>query len=404
MTLRWLVPAVAALALTAGPVAACPFCTPTGTTLTGEVAQADFILFGTLSNPQRDPNDPTAFNKGSTDLSIEMVIKSHDMVKDKKKITLPRYVPPDGKDYKYLIFFNVVGGQLDPYRGESVPTDSKLPEYLRGAIDVRTKSTVERLEYFFKYLEDQDIVVSTDAYSEFGYADYKEVREVAPRLPAETLLKWLKDPNTRGSRLGLYGLLLGHSGKAEDAKAIRALLDDKERSYVSGLDGVVAGYIMLDPKAGWEYLLGIIKDQEKDFPVKYAALKTVRYFWEYRPDVIPQKQSLDAMKILMDDPDIADMPIEDVRKWKLWDLTPLVLGYAKKESHNTTPITMRAILKFAIMASWVDPKNTAAAEYVAAARKKDPKRVQFLEEVLKDELKVPTPMTAGATPPSKPGG
>src|SRR5215204_6230851 len=108
MTLRWLIPAVAALLLASDRTEACPFCTPTGTTLTGEVAQADFILYGTLSNPQRDPNDPTAFNKGSTDLSIEMVIKSHDMVKDKKKITLPRYVPPDGKDYKYLIFFNVV--------------------------------------------------------------------------------------------------------------------------------------------------------------------------------------------------------------------------------------------------------------------------------------------------------
>ena len=46
MTLRWLVPAVAALALTADRAAACPFCTPTGTTLTGEVAQADFILYG----------------------------------------------------------------------------------------------------------------------------------------------------------------------------------------------------------------------------------------------------------------------------------------------------------------------------------------------------------------------
>jgi hypothetical protein len=93
-----------------------------------------------------------------------------------------------------------------------------------------------------------------------------------------------------------------------------------------------------------------------------------------------------------------------VRKWKLWDLTPIVLGYAAKESHNTTPIIMRAILKFAIMASWVDPKNTAAATYVAEARKKDPKRVQFLEELLKDELKSPPPATASTTPPDRPGG
>jgi hypothetical protein len=99
----------------------------------------------------------------------------------------------------------------------------------------------------------------------------------------------------------------------------------------------------------------------------------------------------------MDDPDIADMPLEDIRKWKLWDLTPTVLGYATKDSHSGTPIIMRSVLKFAIVAAWADPKNTAAVEFVKAARAKDPKRVQFLEEVLKDEMKAPTP-TPATTP------
>ena len=393
MTRRWLTPAllVVATALTPAPADACPFCSPTGTTHSAEVAQADFILFGTLGNARRDPDDPTAFNKGTTEMTIELVIKSHDLVKGKKTLTIPRYVPPDGKNYKYLIFFNLINGQLDPYRGEAVPADSKLPEYLKGALEVREKDVPTRLKYFFNFLEDPDVVVSSDAYSEFGYAEYKDVKEVAPHLPAETLLKWLKDPNTRASRLGLYGLLLGHCGKPDDAKLIRALLDDKERSYTSGLDGVVAGYIMLDPKAGWDYLLGLITDKTKDFPVKYAALKTVRYFWEYRPDIIPPARVLEAMKVLIDDPDIADMPIEDLRKWRVWELTPLVLSYASKESHNTTPIIMRAILKYAIVASWADPQNTAAAAYVQAARQKNPKQVQFAEEILKDEQKTDPP-------------
>ncbi|MFO0824039.1 MAG: hypothetical protein U0792_13155 [Gemmataceae bacterium] len=391
MRLRTALPAiVAGLLFTTAPASACPFCSPTGTTLTGEVAQADFILFGTLSNPKPDPNDPT-LSKGTTDLNIELVIKSHDMVKDKKTITIPRLVRPDGKNSKYLVFFNIFNGQLDPYRGEAVPADSKLPEYLKGAMEAKKKDLATRLRYFFDYLEDSDIIVSSDAYSEFGYAEYKDVQQIAPKLPAATLLKWLKDPNTRGSRYGLYGLLLGHCGKAEDAKAIRALLDDKERSYTSGLDGVVAGYVLLDPKAGWEYLVNTIKDRSKDFPVKYAALRTVRFFWESRPDVIPAAESLAAIQLLMADPDIADMPMEDLRKWKQWQLTPVVLGYANKESHSGTPIIARAILKFAIAASWADPKNTAAAEYVKAARAKDPKRVEFLEEVVKDEQKPAPP-------------
>src|SRR5262249_27958692 len=151
MTSRWLVPAlIATVTVIVGPVSTstgCPLCNPTGTTFASEVAQADLILYGTLSNRKQDPND---FNKGTTDL----VIKPNDAVKGKKTITVPRYVPPesDGKSYKYLIFFNVVNGQLYPYRGEAFAADSNLPDYLKGAIEVRQKDTVTRLRYFFDYL------------------------------------------------------------------------------------------------------------------------------------------------------------------------------------------------------------------------------------------------------------
>jgi hypothetical protein len=390
MTLRLVVTAVAGLLLTAIPASACPLCNPTGTTFANEVAQADLILYGTLTNAKPDPKEPEAFNKGTTDLAIDVVIKSHDMVKGKKSITIPRYVLASGKNTKYLIFFNITNGQLDPYRGEEVPADSNLPKYLQGAIEVRQKDITTRLRYFFDYLEDKDVVISSDAYNEFAVADYKEVSEVAKKLPAATILKWLKDPNTRGSRFGLYGLMLGHCGKPSDAKAIRELLDDKERSLSSGLDGILAGYIMLDPKPGWEYLINLVKS-ESEFPTKYAALRTARVFWEFRDDVIPHKQVLEVMKMLMDQPDIADMPIEDLRKWKVWELTPVVLGYASKATHNTIPINNRAILKFALAAATADPKNTAAINFVAEARKKDAKRVEFLEELLKDEVKPPVP-------------
>lgn len=395
MRTRWIAAAVIATlatALSTTPAAACPFCSPTGETLAGEVSQADFILYGTLSNAKRDPSDPTAFNKGTTDLAIDMVIKDHDMVKGKKVITIPKYIPPlDEKNPgKHLVFFKIYGGQLDAYRGEGVPKDSKLPEYLKGAIDVRSKDIVTRLNYFFQFIESDDLVISSDAYSEFGYADYKEVRQLAEKWKADSskakqLLAWLKDPNTRPTRYGLYGLLLGHCGKPEDAAALRALLDDPMRSYTSGLDGVLAGYVLLDPKAGWDYLLTVVGNEKKDFSERYAGLRTVRFFWESRPDIIAKEKVLDAMKVLMAQSDLADLPIEDIRKWKVWELTPVVLGYAAKESHSSIPIVTRAILKFALAASAADPKNTAAAEFVAKARQKDAKKVEFLESLLKDE-------------------
>ena len=393
MLLRSLTPialaAVACLNFPA-PAAACPGCgPPSGQTLTNEVAQADFILYGTLGNAKPDPKEPGS-TKGTTDMVIDAVVKEHALVKGKKVFTIPRYVPPDPKPAKYMVFFNVVNGDIDPYRGVVVDTKSKLPEYVKGALAVKQKDAVTRLRYFFDYLESPEIEISADAYNEFAVVDYKEVSELAPTLPTETVLKWLKDPNTRASRFGLYGLLLGHAPKdhARLAAEMRKLLDAPESKFTSGLDGMLMGYVLLDKKAGYEYLLKLVSDPDKEFLVKHSGLKALRFFWEYRPDVLTKEQVLAGMSALMAHPDLADMPIDDLRKWKTWELTPEVLKYADKESHNTLPINNRSILKFALAASWADPKNAAAAAHVEKVRKDNPERVKLVEELLKDEIKV----------------
>ena len=422
MVTRWLLVG-AALTFGAAPAAvACPFCSAQGQTLSGEVSQADFIVLGTLTNAQRDPND---FLKGTTELVVETVVKPHDYLKGKQKIVIPRYVPPDagGGSPKYLVFCSLytrpvdfaaaavtsslaLGNSdhavVDAYRGEVVPVGSQLAEYLKGAIEVRQKDPVARLRYFFDYLDSPDLVISADALNEFGTADYKEVRELAATLPADKVMRWIKDPNTPPSRYGLYGLFIGHCGKPGDAKAVRALLDDPDRQFSSGLDGMIAAYILLDPKTGWEYLTKLLADQKQEFPVRYAGLKVLRFFYEYRPDVIPQKQVVEGMKVLVGQSDLADLPMEDLRKWGQWDQTDFVLSFADKPSHNSIPIVKRAILRFALAA----PADHAKAKaYVDEARKQDPERVKFVEQTLRDEQpKAPATQQATTPPAAKSGG
>ena len=413
--------AVAALCLYNPAAAACPFCSAQGQTLSGEVNQADFIVLGTLSNAQRDKND---FTRGTTDLSIDVVVKPHEFLKGKTKLIIPRYVPIDPKagNGKFLLFCSLFArqsdfaaaavastaslgtfgnAQIDAYRGETVRQDSKLAEYLKGAIEVRSKDSTTRLRYFFDYLDNGDLTISSDALNEFGYADYKEVRDLATKIPADKVLKWLTDPNTSPSRFGLYGLLLGHCGKKEDAKTIHALLSQPDRAYSSGLDGMLAAYVLLDKAAGWDYAMGLLKNPKNDFPIRYAGLKLMRFFYEFRPDVVPQKDVIEGMKLLAAQADMADLPIEDLRKWGQWQLTPFVLAFTKEPSHNSIPIVRRSILRFAI----ASPANqTEAKAYVEEIRKQDPDRVKFVEQTLMDELPKPVaPMTAGVAP-GGPGG
>jgi hypothetical protein len=371
--------AALAWAATALPAPACPFCTMQGQTLTSEVGQASMVLFGTLKNAKLDPNG--GFNDGTTDLVIETVIKSHETLGDKKVITLNRYVPTDGDSkFKFLVFCDVFKGKVDPYRGMQVKADSDIARYLTGALKIKDKDINTRLRYFFDYLDDPDVEVSNDAYKEFGNAGYADYRDMAKTLPPDKIAGWLRDPNTPSFRFGLYASMLGHCGKEEHAKLLRSLLDDPEKRVSSGLDGILAGYTLLKPKEGSEYLNGILKDASKDFTLRYAALRTVRFFWDSRTDVLTRKELLPGVCELLEQADIADLAIEDLRKWQQWQVADKVLGLKDRPSHNV-PIIRRAILRFALSC----PGNAAASTYVAEMRKKDARMVSDAEELLKLE-------------------
>ena len=403
MRLRLLASALALAHFAAG-ASACPFCSAQGTTLSGEVAEADFIVVGKMANARRDPADIT---KGMTDLTVESVVKPHDFLKGKTVITIPRYVPAEGsgKDAKLIVFCKLhtpavytaaatVASAalladpkivvLDAYRGEPVEAKSKLADYLQGAIAVREKDATARLRYFFDYLDAPDLVISSDAMNEFASADYQQVRAVAGSLPAPKVLKWLKDPGTPASRLGLYGLFIGHCGTKADAPALRALLDGTETKFLGGLDGLLTAYTLLDPAAGQAYLTQLIGDEKSDFQVRYAVLRVLSFFWEYRQDVVPKDAVLAGMLKLMAIADLADLPVEHLRKWGRWELTDKVLAYTAVESHSRIPIVRRSILKFALAAP-ADQK--AAKVYVEQIRKEDPDRVKYVEQTLHDELK-----------------
>src|SRR5205807_8030415 len=120
-----------------------------------------------------------------------------------------------------------------------------------------------------------------------------------------------------------YASMLGHcsKNKTEHARLLRSLVDDPDKRVTSGVDGILASDVMLQPKEGWQYLRGILKDPKQDFMMRYAALRSVRFFVDYRADIIGKKESVEAISQLLSQSDIADLAIEDLRKWKAWELT-----------------------------------------------------------------------------------
>jgi hypothetical protein len=290
-TFPWLAGFV--LALLAAPAMACPFCSMQGQTLTGEVNQASMVLFGTLTNAKLNP---AGFEQGTTDLQIDAVIKKHEILGDKKVVVLPRYVPTDKNMTKFLVFCDVFKGKIDPYRGIPVKADSDIVKYLQGALAVKDKDVSARLRFFFDYLDNADLEIANDAYKEFANADYKDTRKVAKECPADKIAKWLQDPATPAFRHGLYALMLGDCGGEKHAEILRKLLDDSQKQASTGVDGMLAAYTMLKPKEGWAYIKDILSDAKKEFMLRYAGLRAIRFFWASRPDLIPEKDLVEGVK------------------------------------------------------------------------------------------------------------
>ena len=368
--------AVSALACLARPALACPFCTMQGVTLTKDVGDASMVLYGTLSNAKPDGD-----GGGTTDFAIEEVVKEHAIRGDKKVLTVNKFLPPgDAKEkLKFLLLFDVFKGKTDLFRLVVVKDGSDIVKYLQGALKVRGESLGARLRFFFDYLDNADIEISNDAYKEFGNADYKDYRDMAKKLPADKIAKWLEDPNTPAFRYGLYASMLGHCGTEKHGELLRKMLDDPKVRAGSGVDGVFAGYVMLKPKDGWKYLRGVLADPKQEFMVRYAALRSIRFFWESRPDVIDKKQLVEGVALLLDDGTIADLAIEDLRKWQRWEVCDRVLGLFGKKSHDV-PIVRRSILRYALSCP-----AAKAEEFVKEQRQKDKDWVNDVEELLRLE-------------------
>src|SRR5262249_54608476 len=143
----------------------------------------------------------------------------------------------------------------------------------------------------------------------------------------------------------------------------------------------------------WTYLTGLLKDKSKDFMLRYAALRTVRFFWEYRPDVVEKKAMVEGVLALLGQSDIADLAIEDLRKWGRWEVTGQVLDLFNQKSHDI-PIIKRSIMRFALSCP---AQQARSAEFVAKMRKEKPDWVQDIEELLKLETVPPAaPSTASS--------
>jgi hypothetical protein len=363
------------LALVPCPAPACSLCggaLQQAPTLRQEAAQpnARLILFGTIQN---------ARGATTTELTIENVLRKDPVIGGQKVMDLGRYLPvSDAKNPPhFLVFCDVNKDKVDAYRGIPIRSAEGL-DYVKKALELDPKDPGGNLDFYFKYLENTDKEIAADAFLEFVRATDQQTGAASSKLSPEKLRGWLKDPQTPPERVSLYAFLLGGCGGDADADFLDAQLRDASERTVNAYDGYLGGYIHLRPREGWDQALAVLRDGRKSLPMRLAAVRTVRMYHGWQPKE-SRENVLKCLSGMIAQGELADVAIEDLRRWQMWDLTSDIVALYGKKGFDA-PIMKGAIVRYALSC-----KDDEAKKFVAERRRYEPDLVNQVEESLQFE-------------------
>lgn len=350
-----------AVAVFSGPVGACPFCSAPSLTLSEQLAQAD----ATVLVQWADGKASTEKDEGHTVYEVRQVVKNlGDRIKVGDRITVPRF--RTGKKGDLSVLMGSKGAMIE--WGSPLEVTETGFNYMVQAPSTEAP-VAKRLEYFIRFLEYPDQMIANDAYGEFANAPYEDIVKIREAMPREKIRGWLTSRDTPATRLGLYGLLIGLCGTVDDVPLIEGKILEKSADFRLGIDGIVSGYLILTGDKGLD-VIEKAKLQNRDVPFSetYAAMQALRFMWRYGENRIEKSRLQASMRMLLDRPELADLVIADLSRWKDWSILDRLMSMYGRGEYNI-PSIKRAIVRYMLTCSRDVP------ELVTGETVKDPEHV-----------------------------
>lgn len=360
---------------------ACPFCSAPSLTLTEQLSQSDVAVLAQWTEAEKG----TLEKAGKTVFEVKEIVRQSD--KDKLKvgdqITINRHRP--GKKGNLFLLLGTKGAEVD--WGDPIEVTETSFHYISQAPAPEEK-TSKRLKYFLKFLEYPDQMISNDAYAEFANAPYEEITPLSKEMPREKIRKWIINPDTPVTRIGLYGLLLGLCGTGEDVSFMEQKINEPTKEFRLGIDGVISGYLLLTGADGLDKI-DETKFVPKDvaFSETYAAMQALRFMWTYGDGRIDKERLRKSMRLLLDRPELTDLVVADLARWDDWSVLDRLMDMYGTGDYDI-PSIKRAIVRYLLVASKGKNKKGGGPDAATAEkakklldklRKEDPKTVQSAE-------------------------
>jgi hypothetical protein len=375
--------AVLVLTVCSSAVSACPFCLAPMQTWAEMVADAEVVVLAKLLSTHvgSQTEDPFAIleivevHKGQGVLPASKRVRMNDYVYGKKgDLFLLRGGLRDAEIPPVIETFATDGPE--PVTGtvprtiqkvsvaddsDSVVSTSTLRtfewdwadhvsirsyRYITAAPDPETE-TPERLKYFLPFLETAGPLVAADAWGEFANAGYEDIVANGKLYPADKLRTWIADSQASPERLGLYGMMLGLCGTAQDANFLEQQIGLPTSGEIRfGVEGLMGGLLLLTGEDGLGFLEeSRLKNADASQFDCFAVVQALQFVWAYEPDLIQKQRLRSALYPMLEREDLREIAVRDLARWQDWEAVPLLAGvYEDCRADDTR--TTRAIVGF----------------------------------------------------------
>lgn len=332
--------------------ASCPFCTAQAQTLSEEMESMDAVIIAKMVEP---PAKPSKDDKDSAlplaTFQVVEVLKGDGLIKKDQKVAAAFYSEPK-PNAKYLIMG--VDPAASPTVSDSEPSTVKpksgkiqltwttpasigpeVEDYLHQ-LPKLPKQGLERISFFYKYLECPTELLARDSFDEFARTPYDTVKEIKSEMNKEQLWSWIRNPELPIHRRRLYLTMLGICGDQSDIPQLEALLKAEKRSDRAALDALVASYLTLKGEDGVALVEDLfLKNPKAEYPDLYSTIMSLRVLSE-EIKTVPQQRLIQAFRTLLERPDLADLVIPDLARYEDWDSLDRLVELYRTADPKTT--------------------------------------------------------------------
>lgn len=260
----------------------------------------------------------------------------------------------------------------------------------------------ERLPYFLRFLESDEPLIADDAFLELNSAEWEDILACTSQLPRDKLREWLRNPQTKPTRIGLYAELLGVCGNKTDAEELLEHIRQPTNDFRFGMDGYNIAYLWRTGEKGLAVLDELkLRPNDSHFSERYAVMQAIRFMVAHGSERISRERACESMRLLLEAPEFADLAIADLGRWEDWSAQDCLMSLYGQGEYDNRP-TKRAIVRYLLKAAKVQPPNAdeqkqddptarnsqpedlastaqQAQASLEALRAKDPKTVQEAE-------------------------